>query len=65
MIRLWTSEETLVIREVGMSFAIPKSLKTEHDYLHKDLKFATAKGGRTGDAARVVADCQSAPNRDP
>ncbi|WP_299365430.1 hypothetical protein [uncultured Paracoccus sp.] len=39
-----------------MSFAIPKSLKTEHDHLHKDLKLATTQGGRTGDAARVVAD---------
>ncbi|MCZ0963587.1 hemerythrin domain-containing protein [Paracoccus benzoatiresistens] len=39
-----------------MSFAIPKPLKTEHDHLHDDLRAALAKGGRTEQAARVVAE---------
>jgi hypothetical protein len=45
-----------VIQEDQMRFAGPKSLKIEHDDLHKDLRAAIATGGRTGEAARMVAD---------
>jgi hypothetical protein len=38
-----------------MTFAIPQSLKTEHDELHADLKRATKAGGLTGAAAVEVA----------
>jgi hypothetical protein len=38
-----------------MSFTIPEPLKIEHDHLHDDLRRAVAKGGRTGEAARIVA----------
>lgn len=38
-----------------MELSGPKSLKIEHDQLHEDLRSAIAKGGRTGDAARMVA----------
>lgn len=38
-----------------MSFNTPQPLKVEHDHLHKDLSQAIAKGGRTGEAARLVA----------
>jgi hypothetical protein len=54
MISWPASEETLFAKEVPMSFNIPKPLKIEHDHLHDDLRRAVAKGGRTGEAARVV-----------
>lgn len=38
-----------------MSFTIPTSLKLEHVHLHKGLAAAIAKGARTGEAARIVA----------
>ena len=38
-----------------MELTGPKSLKTEHEHLHGDLRSAIAKGGRTGEAARLVA----------
>ncbi|WP_037282291.1 hemerythrin domain-containing protein [Rubellimicrobium mesophilum] len=38
-----------------MSFTIPQPLKVEHDHLHQDLSRAITQGGRTGEAARVVA----------
>jgi hypothetical protein len=38
-----------------MELTGPKSLKIEHDHLHDDLSSAIAKGGRTGEAARMVA----------
>jgi hypothetical protein len=34
---------------------IPKSLKIEHEELHHDLARATRAGGRTGEAAKAVA----------
>ena len=34
---------------------IPTSLKSEHQELHADLVRATKSGGRTGEAAKVVA----------
>jgi hypothetical protein len=39
-----------------MSFAIPRPLKVEHDHLHEELRDAIALGGRTGEAARLVAE---------
>jgi hypothetical protein len=39
-----------------MSFAIPRPLKVEHDHLHEELRAAIALGGRTGEAARLVAE---------
>jgi len=38
-----------------MKFEIPRPLKVEHDELHGELVEATKAGGRTGDAAKVVA----------
>lgn len=38
-----------------MNFQIPPSLKAEHEELHGDLARATKAGGRTGEAAKVVA----------
>jgi hypothetical protein len=38
-----------------MNFEIPRPLKAEHDELHADLVEATKAGGRTGDAAKAVA----------
>lgn len=35
---------------------IPQPLKAEHDELHEALVRATRAGGRTGEAARAVAD---------
>jgi hypothetical protein len=37
-------------------FQIPTALKAEHDKLHADLAAATKLPGRTGEAARRVAD---------
>lgn len=39
-----------------MKFEIPKSMKVEHDKLHEALVRATQAGGRTGDAAKAVAN---------
>lgn len=39
-----------------MSLTIPKPLKIEHDHLHQNLRSAIGKGGRTGEAARMVAE---------
>lgn len=38
-----------------MKFEIPRPLKIEHEELHGELVEATRAGGRTGDAAKVVA----------
>lgn len=39
-----------------MEFNIPRSLKTEHEELHSKLVEASRAGGRTGDAAKAVAE---------
>ncbi len=39
-----------------MTPSIPQPLKAEHDELHEALVRATRAGGRTGEAARAVAD---------
>ena len=39
-----------------MDFKIPQPLKMEHDELHEDLARAIQAGGRTGAAAREVAN---------
>jgi hypothetical protein len=38
-----------------MNFQIPPALKAEHDELHSELVRATKAGGRTGEAAKAVA----------
>ena len=38
-----------------MRFTVPTSIKEEHDELHAELATATKAGGRTGEAARIVA----------
>jgi len=39
-----------------MKLEIPRPLKAEHDELHTELAAAAKAGGRTGEAARAVAD---------
>ena len=39
-----------------MTLATPRPLEAEHEELHADLARALDAGGRTGDAARTVAD---------
>jgi hypothetical protein len=39
-----------------MKFQIPPSLKAEHEELHGELARATKCGGRTGEAAKAVAN---------
>jgi len=39
-----------------MTFDIPKPMKMEHDELHKALIRAAKSGGKTGDAAKAVAE---------
>lgn len=39
-----------------MKFIIPHTMKVEHDELHADLSKAIASGGKTGAAAREVAE---------
>jgi hypothetical protein len=39
-----------------MTFQIPKSLKLEHEELHAELVKATKAGGKTGEAAKAVAE---------
>ena len=39
-----------------MDFQIPSSLKAEHAELHSELVRATKAGGRTGEAAKAVAN---------
>ena len=39
-----------------MTLATPQPLEAEHEELHRDLARALAAGGRTGAAARTVAD---------
>jgi hypothetical protein len=39
-----------------MAYPIPTSLKTEHEELHKILEKSTRLGGKTGDAAKAVAE---------
>jgi hypothetical protein len=39
-----------------MTFQMPKSLKLEHEELHADLLKATRAGGKTGEAAKSVAE---------
>jgi Hemerythrin HHE cation binding domain len=38
-----------------MGFAIPQSLKTEHEELHAELRKATKEAGKIGQAAQSVA----------
>lgn len=38
-----------------MTFQIPATLKAEHEELHRELVRATKAGGRTGEAAKTVA----------
>ncbi len=38
-----------------MGFAIPQSLRTEHEELHAELEKATKEGGKVGEAAEAVA----------
>jgi hypothetical protein len=46
----------MTVREAPMSLTIPQPLKVEHDHLHEELRAAIALGGRTGEAARLVAE---------
>lgn len=39
-----------------MEFKIPQLLQAEHEALHAELVKATQAGGKTGDAARAVAE---------
>jgi hypothetical protein len=39
-----------------MQFSIPQTLKTEHEELHAELARARDAGGRTGEAAKAVAN---------
>lgn len=39
-----------------MNFEIPAPLKAEHEELHGELVLATKAGGRTGEAAKAVAE---------
>jgi hypothetical protein len=39
-----------------MDFKIPKSLKLEHEELHRELQKATKAGGKTAEAAKRVAE---------
>lgn len=39
-----------------MEFNIPESLKAEHEELHAELVKAARAGGKTGDAAKAVAE---------
>ncbi len=38
-----------------MKFEIPEPMKIEHEELHADLVDATKAGGKTGEAAKIVA----------
>lgn len=38
-----------------MELIIPKSVRTEHEELHRELAAATKVAGRVGEAARAVA----------
>ena len=38
-----------------MAFRIPQPLRAEHEELHAELALATKAGGRTAEAAQVVA----------
>jgi hypothetical protein len=40
----------------GPALAVPASIRKEHQHLHQDLDAAIAAGGKTGAAARAVAD---------
>lgn len=42
--------------EKSMEFQIPQSLQAEHEELHAELVKATQAGGKTGDAAKAVAN---------
>lgn len=44
------------VEESTMSFDIPEGMKAEHDQLHADLAELTQAGGRTGEAAKAVAE---------
>ena len=39
-----------------MNFRVPQSLKSEHEELHSELARATTAGGKTGEAAKAVAE---------
>lgn len=39
-----------------MNYPIPDSINTEHKELHRELESAIGSGGRTGEAAKVVAE---------
>lgn len=38
------------------ALAVPASIRTEHQHLHHQLEAAVAAGGKTGEAAKAVAD---------
>jgi hypothetical protein len=42
--------------ELRMELAIPRTLKHEHEELHEQLRKATRESGRTGEAAKAVAN---------
>jgi hypothetical protein len=42
--------------ESTVNFDVPEGIKTEHDQLHADLAELTQAGGRTGEAAKAVAE---------
>jgi hypothetical protein len=42
--------------ESTVTFDIPEGMKAEHDQLHADLAALTQAGGRTGEAAKAVAE---------
>jgi hypothetical protein len=42
--------------ESTVSFDVPEGMKMEHDQLHADLAELTQAGGRTGEAAKAVAE---------
>lgn len=50
------SESHKIKGEKGMEFQIPQSLQVEHEELHAELVKATQAGGKTGDAAKAVAN---------
>ena len=50
------TEQNVGHKEQAMSYEIPQSITTEHKELHLQLEDAIKAGGRTGEAAKVVAD---------
>jgi len=50
------TEQNVGHKEQAMSYEIPQSITAEHKELHLQLEDAIKAGGRTGEAAKVVAD---------